>query len=229
MIRVSASASGLLELSGGSPRERQELRAEFERRNCVRVPDFLAPDLLEEVLERVNQSGFYSRDHGDIGTEECAEAGPGLALLLLAANDPRLFELVREITGCGEIGCFDGRVYRIDPARGHHDSWHSDVGDNRLVAMSLNLSTEPYEGGVLEIRDQRTGEITARPAGLAPGEVVMFRIAEHLRHRVSPVIGDVPRLAFAGWFKSAPSFRSVLAGGSWAAELPEGAAPAVSN
>ena len=221
MIRVTASPSGLLELSTGSPRERKELRAEFERRNCIRVPGFLAPGLLEEVLDQVSESAFYSRDHGGIGTEECAEAGPALALLLLVANDPRLFELVREITGCGEIGCFDGRVYRIDPARGHHDSWHSDVGDNRLVAMSLNLSTEPYEGGVLEIRDQRTGEITARPAGLAPGEVVMFRIAEHLRHRVSRVTGGVPRVAFAGWFKSAPSFRSVLAGGPWTAELAE--------
>ena len=221
MIQVTASPSGLLELSGGSPRERQALHAEFERRNCVRLPGFLAPDLLEEVLERVNDSSFYSRDHGDIGTEECAEAGPALALLLLVANDPRLFELVREVTGCGEIGCFDGRVYRIDPARGHHDSWHSDVGDNRLVAMSLNLSIAPYEGGVLEIRDQRTGEITARPSELEPGEVVMFRIAEHLRHRVSPVTGEAPRLAFAGWFKSAPSFRSVLAGGPWTTELAE--------
>jgi hypothetical protein len=218
MIRMSVSDSGLLELSGGSQRERQQLRAEFERHNCVRLPGFLGTALVEQLVERVNESGFYSRDHGDIGTEECAAAGGALALLLFMANDRPLFEVVRQVTGCGEIGCFDGRVYRIDPARGHHDSWHSDVGDNRLVAMSVNLSIDPYEGGVLEIRDQRTGEITARPAGLAPGEAVMFRISEDLRHRVSPVTGEVPRLAFAGWFKSAPSFRSVLAGGAWTAE-----------
>ena len=52
-------------------------------------------------------------------------------------------------------------------------------------------------------------------AGTAPGDAVIFRIAEHLRHRVSPVTGGTHRVAFAGWFKSSPSFRSVVAGGSW--------------
>jgi len=60
--------------------------------------------------------------------------------------------------------------------------------------------------------------VTARVGGTSLGDAVIFRIADHLRHRVSPVEGDVPRVAFAGWFKSAPSFRSVLAGGPWTAD-----------
>ena len=145
------------------------------------------------------------------------EAGGPLASLLLAANDSRLFSFVSEVTGCGAIGCFDGRVYRLDPAQGHGDSWHSDVGDNRLVAMSVNLTPERYEGGVLQIRDEPSGEVTAEVGETALGDAMIFRIAERLRHRVSQVKGDVPRIAFAGWFKSAPSFRSVLAGGPWTA------------
>jgi 2OG-Fe(II) oxygenase superfamily len=218
VIGISTSGSRLLDFSPGSQAERAELRDEFRERDCAVLEGFLQPTLLEELLPRLQRAGFRARAHGHIGTEDSMEAGGPLASLLLGANDPRLFELVTEVTGCGAIGCFDGRVYRLDPARGHGDSWHSDVGDNRLVAMSANLTTERYEGGVLEIRDQRSGEVTARVGGTALGDAVIFRIAEHLRHRVSPVEGDVPRVAFAGWFKSAPSFRSVLAGGAWSAE-----------
>jgi hypothetical protein len=218
MIAVTASDSRLFELSTGSLAEREALQAEFEERNCLVLRDFLAPPLLNEALERVAEARFYLRAHGDIGTEECAEAGGAAAMLLLAANDQRLFELIQQVTRCPPIGCFDGRIYRIDPTRGHHDSWHSDVGDNRLVAMSVNLTRHPYQGGMLEIRDQRSGEVTARVEGLATGDAVLFRIAESLRHRVSPVTGSIPRVAFAGWFKSRPRFRSVLAGQGWVAD-----------
>jgi hypothetical protein len=87
--------------------------------------------------------------------------------------------------------------------------------------MSVNLTTSRYEGGRLQIRDQGSGEVTAEVGGTELGDAVIFRIAEHLRHRVSPVEGDVPRVAFAGWFKSAPSFRSVLGGGPWTAAEAE--------
>ena len=217
MIGIGTSGSSLLEFSPGSRAERAELRREFRERDCAVLRGFLQPTLLEELLSAVEQSGFRPRTHGHIGAEDSMEAGGPLASLLFAANDPRLFEFIKVVTGCGAIGCFDGRVYRLDPARGHGDSWHSDVGDNRLVAMSVNLTTERYEGGLLQIRDQRSGEVTAEVGGTELGDAVIFRIAEHLRHRVSQVEGQVPRVAFAGWFKSAPSFRSVLAGGPWTA------------
>jgi 2OG-Fe(II) oxygenase superfamily len=217
VIGIDGSGSRLLEFSPGSQAGRAELRREFVERDCAVLRGFLQPALLEELLPHVERSGFRQRAHGHIGTEDSMEAGGPLASLLLAANDPRLFEFVMEVTGCGAIGCFDGRVYRLDPARGHGDSWHSDVGDNRLVAMSVNLTPGRYEGGVLQIRDQLSGEVTAEVDGTALGDAVIFRIAERLRHRVSQVKGDVPRIAFAGWFKSAPTFRSVLAGGQWTA------------
>ena len=217
MISIGGSSSRLLEFKPGWEAERAVLRREFRERDCAVIKGFLEAALLDELLPALEQSGFQPRAHGHIGTEDSMEAGGPLAALLLAANDPRLFEFVMDVTGCPAIGCFDGRVYRLDPARGHGDSWHSDVGDNRLVAMSVNLTTERYEGGLLQIRDQLSGEVTAEVGGTELGDAVIFRIAERLRHRVSPVKGDVPRIAFAGWFKSAPSFRSVLAGGRWTA------------
>jgi 2OG-Fe(II) oxygenase superfamily len=217
VIGIGRSSSRLLDFSLGSQAERSDLCHEFRERNCAVLRGFLQPRLLDELLPRVERTGFRPRGHGSIGTEDSMEAGGPLASLLLAANDPRLFEFVMKVTDCGAIGCFDGRVYRLDPTRGHGDSWHSDVGDNRLVAMSVNLTTERYEGGQLQIRHAQSGEVTAEVGGTALGDAVIFRIAERLRHRVSPVGGDVPRIAFAGWFKSAPSFRSVLAGGPWTA------------
>jgi hypothetical protein len=221
VIGIGRSSSRLLDFSLGSQAERSDLCHEFRERNCAVLRGFLQPRLLDELLPRVERTGFRPRGHGSIGTEDSMEAGGPLASLLLAANDPRLFEFVMEVTDCGAIGCFDGRVYRLDPTRGHGDSWHSDVGDNRLVAMSVNLTTSRYEGGRLQIRDQGSGEVTAEVGGTELGDAVIFRIAEHLRHRVSPVEGDVPRVAFAGWFKSAPSFRSVLGGGPWTAAESE--------
>ena len=93
------------------------------------------------------------------------EVNATLARLLLLVNDERMLDVVRSITGCGPIGHFDGRVYRLEPSSDHYDSWHDDLGDGRLVAMSINLGRQPYEGGALEIRDRRTGA-TTRPGAL---------------------------------------------------------------
>jgi hypothetical protein len=145
------------------------------------------------------------------------EANSTLATLLLAANDARLFGVIREISGCGAIGCFDGRVYRLAADSGHHDSWHSDVADNRMIAMSVNLSPEHYEGGVLQIRERDSEEILHQEPAPDPGDAIIFRLDESLRHRVTAVEGEVPRTAFAGWFKSRPSFAEVLQGAGWSA------------
>ena len=137
------------------------------------------------------------------------EVNGTLAWLLLLVNDERVFEVVRSITGCEPIGHFDGRVYRLDPSTDHHDSWHDDVGDNRLVAMSINLGRQPYEGGALEIRKRRTST-THQARSAHTGDALLFELGEHLEHRVLPVTGDNQRTVFAGWFKSGQSFLSVL-------------------
>jgi Rps23 Pro-64 3,4-dihydroxylase Tpa1-like proline 4-hydroxylase len=98
----------------------------------------------------------------------------------------------------------------LNPVSGHYDSWHSDVGQDRLVALSLNLGREPFEGGLLQIRRADSPEIIAEIANRATGDAVIFRIDPSLRHRVGPVEGHVPRTAYAGWFRSRPDFRVLL-------------------
>jgi hypothetical protein len=89
------------------------------------------------------------------------------------------------------------------------------MADHRMVAMSVNLAREPYTGGVLQIRDERSGEIVHEQPPVDRGDAVVFRLAESLRHQVTPVKGEVARTSFAGWFKSRPTFRSILKGAEW--------------
>ena len=101
------------------------------------------------------------------------EVNAALAWLLLLVNDERMLEVVRLITGCGPIGHFDGRVYRMEPSTDHYDSWHDDLGEGRLVALSVNLGREPYEGGALEVRDRRTGA-SAEVRSARTGDALLF-------------------------------------------------------
>jgi hypothetical protein len=86
-----------------------------------------------------------------------------------------------------------------------------------MIAMSVNLSTEPYEGGVLQIRERESKEVLHEEPSPSPGDAIIFRLDESLRHRVTAVEGEVGRTAFAGWFKSRPSFAAVLSGAGWSA------------
>jgi hypothetical protein len=135
--------------------------------------------------------------------------GSASALVLLA-NDPRVFREIAAITGCGRIGCFDGRVYRLAPGPDHHDSWHDDMVDHRLVAMSINLTGKPYGGGILQIRDRENGRILHEAKNHGLGDALLFRLAPHLQHRVTAVEGKVARTACAGWFKSEPTLGQML-------------------
>ncbi len=54
-------------------------------------------------------------------------------MLEFLANSESLFSFIRKVTGCGSIGSFSGRVYRMLPESGHFVDWHTDVIDHRLI------------------------------------------------------------------------------------------------
>jgi hypothetical protein len=213
MLRITGSASPSEQFSIPSGDELARLRDEFGRRHCLLIPGLFDSSLADEIAHRIKSSDFYRREHPGIGVEACMEVNATLAWLLLLVNDRRMLEVVRSITGCEPIGHFEGRVYRLEPSPEHYDSWHDDLGDGRLVALSVNLGTEPYEGGALEVRDRRTGA-TAEVRSARTGDALLFELGEHIEHRVLPVTGGSARTVFAGWFKAGPSFVSVLRSGA---------------
>ena len=190
----------------------ESTRAHFDQYGWVKLERFAPEPLLARIDAGMAASGFEPREHGDFGSELCLRAGPLTEALMRLTNVPALFDLVDAITGCGSIGCFEGRIYRLVPGAGHRDDWHTDMVMGRLVAMSLNVGRAPYQGGELHMRRAGSREIVARVPNLGAGDALFFRLSHDLEHRVSDVVGAEPKTAYAGWFRARPRFEDVLAG-----------------
>lgn len=194
-----------------APESLAALRRAFDADRAIRLPGFFDARLLQMVRDAARPDVFALREDEGIAREECMDQRhSALAMLLLIMNDPRVFDLVRRITGCGPIGSFIGRIYQLRRGAGHYDRWHSDVDGARLIGISVNLSDGEFAGGHFELRHVDAAAAEWRVANVVAGDAVLFRIADSLRHRVTEVTGEVPRRAFAGWFQAYPDFLSVL-------------------
>ncbi len=202
---VQLSRSGIV--FRGSTEDQEQLQAQFEAQHCITLPGFLDTPLLHLIQRHIDQAEFHERHHRGIGTEVCMAANHTAGLLHFLTNHRQLLRFVERVTGCGRIGCFAGRVYRMVHSSGHYDSWHDDVGECRLIGMSINLSSAVYGGGVFQLRDRRSKQILHQVANTGFGDAILFRIASHLQHRVDELEGTIPRTAFAGWFQSHPEYQ----------------------
>ena len=206
MIQITRTAT----TRKASARALIDARARFEGQGFLKLPAFLEAAVLRETMEAVARVPWVERVHDGIGVELCAPPGGLTGALELACNDGALFDLIAEVTGCGRIGCFEGRVYRMAAGTGHYDSWHSDVGQDRLVAMSVNLGREALQGGVLQIRRVDAPDTLVEVENSTPGDAVIFRIGPAYRHRVGPIQPGGVRTAYAGWFRARPEFGDLI-------------------
>jgi hypothetical protein len=206
VIRVTHGRTVVQATSG----ETESARTWFRAHGFLKLRGLIEPRLLGSLLDAIDRTEFRNRVHDGIGVELCAEQGPVSSTLEFLMNDPALAETISSLTECGAIGCFEGRVYRMVPQSDHYDSWHSDVGQDRLIAVSINLGRSPYEGGVLQIRRASDATMLAEVENRTTGDAVIFKVHPSLRHRVGPVEGSEPRTAYAGWYRAAPDFRELL-------------------
>jgi hypothetical protein len=197
------------------------MRRAFEASHAIRLPRFFDAELLAMVRDTVRHASFSDREDEGLAREQCMDQNSMLGMLFLILNDHRLFDAIRRISGCAPIGSFAGRVYLMRQGAGHYDRWHSDVDGARLIGMSVNLTEGEFKGGRFELREAGARDAAWSIANGGPGDAVLFRIADTLQHRVTEVEGDVPRVAFAGWFQSQPDFLSVLKRGTGTAETHE--------
>lgn len=197
----------------GSEEDLECKRIEFDQTHCVILPKLLDPQLLESVGREIGQAEFIQTVYGDeIDADDIRMESehPTSYLLNFLMNNQMLYDTVQRVTRCGQIGMFMGRVYRMMPTPNHYDTWHDDLAYNRIVAMSLNLSPEPYSGGIVQICEWESRQIVKEVHNTGFGDAMLFRIGPHLKHRVTSVTGSVPRTAFAGWFQSDPDYLSFL-------------------
>src|SRR6266700_8438850 len=115
----------------------ERLKLEFSEKHFVLLPRLLEPALLDFLFHRLEQAEWRDKEHKGIGTEVVSDDSPSLGLLHFLANAPAFLAAVGEITGCMDMTWFGGRIYRFIANSGHHDTWHSDYLDGRLVGMSL--------------------------------------------------------------------------------------------
>lgn len=180
--------------------QRKKSRHFFKKHSYLRLPDFFDPEHKNYVRKKLRKAKFFVVDPPRVGRELQMEENPMDHALLFAHNDPELFDLLDQITGCGPLRSYTGRPYRFIPAGKQYDDWHPDTMDRRVLAMSINLSEKPYEGGILMIRDKKTGKIISKVKNTGFGDAIIFKIGKNLEHCLTPVTGKVPKTAYAGWF-----------------------------
>lgn len=178
----------------------EAMAAEFAASRCVRIPQLLDGALLHWIQQQLSAAPFTAAAHAGMDSNELRlEDCTALGLLAFLVNDPAMLRFVAAISGQPLLTRFIGRVYSRVPGV-HGDAWHDDLRPDRLVGMSINLSTEIYEGGVFEIRDTASARPLGSIANTGFGDAILFPIDEALQHRVSPLSGSVAKTAYAGWF-----------------------------
>ena len=200
------------------------LRAEFTAQACVVLPQLLAHNTRQQLLQQLAKAHFVAKAHHTATDAEFAKdvtiVGDALALhhLHLLLNHPQLFAFVQAVTGCRPIGCFYGRIYRTLPDADHHLDWHDDTHDDgaeegsgtRLIGLSVNLSPAAYGGGHFQLRKKDSTTLLADVTHRCVGDAHLFRIGSDLEHCLTPVTGTVARTAAAGWFLDQPQALGLL-------------------
>ena len=209
IIQITKTGTGFL----GSDDDLKLMREEFKKQYCIKLPNFVEPGLLKFIQHKIKQGGFYE-DRYKVGkgdaTDYRLKDKSTDSLLRFLINDQDLFQLIEQITGCSQIRSFNGAVYSLASNCGHYDTWHKDDWDNRMISMSINLSTDIYSGGVLQIRDCKSKKILNEVTNTGFGDAVIFLVSPQMEHKVTDVEGKVAKIAFPGWFKSKPSYKSLL-------------------
>jgi hypothetical protein len=188
-----------------------DLRREFERTHHIRLSGFFEGGLTDRIAAQIAVAEFEPRVSEGVGSEWLMKPNALGAALNWLLNTPDLLEAVGEITGCDDLGYFAGRVYRLNASSGQSLSWHDDRQfEDRRLAISVNLGTQPHAGGVLRIREKAARDNVFEAPNVGAGDAVLFRVADELEHSVTPIEGAVPRIAFTGWFMAGPSYYAAL-------------------
>jgi len=178
------------------------LRSAFAEQHWLLLPNFLDDPLLDLIKQKLGQTEYRVVDR-ETGVElRPIDCTAYLATELLL-NNPKLFRAIEAITGCDKIACFSGRIYRRPASSTYFNRWHTDISDEgRMIALSINLNAQAYEGGALQIRSAENHEVLCEVYNRQSGDALIFPVDERFEHRVCEVESGVAKTALAGWFRS---------------------------
>lgn len=196
-----------------SQAELAALRNAFVAQHWLLLPNFLDQPLLDLILQKLRETEYCVVDR-ETGVElRPVDCTAYLATELLL-NSPKLFPAIEQITGCQRIASFSGRIYSRPASSSYFNRWHTDITDEgRMIALSINLNAEPYEGGALQIRSAGTHEVLCEVYNRNYGDALIFPVDEKFEHRVCEVESGAAKTALAGWFRSKPDPSSLFGRG----------------
>ncbi|MDP7040113.1 MAG: 2OG-Fe(II) oxygenase [Myxococcota bacterium] len=207
----SPTGSSLLsdDLKGIGEEDMRQWQKFFLEDHVVRLPVLFDEGLLEEISAQVKRAAFETFSHGKLGYDYTMRGNITQAMLSALLSQEKLVHIIEKVTGLaqGSVLKLNARVYEMRQRR-DADGWHSDVDyqNRRVVAFGLNLQKEAVQGGELLLKRPWSLRKLGRFPVSAFGELTIFRIAQGLRHKVSPVQGDVPRLYCVGWYGATEDF-----------------------
>jgi hypothetical protein len=179
----------------------EALRLEFMLRHAVVLRSFLAADERAWVRRQLEEASFHPHTIEETGKAELLMEPNALsALLHFKLCDPEMFDTVEAVTGCGPIGDVRGRTFRMLPGAGHVSRWHDDAVKGRLVAVTVNLSPQAFDGGRLQIKSADDDELLTEMGELDFGDALLIQISRAYQHRSSPLLGTAPKTVHAGFF-----------------------------
>ncbi|HEX4304140.1 MAG TPA: 2OG-Fe(II) oxygenase [Rhizomicrobium sp.] len=188
------------------PESDAAIAEQFARDMTLVLDDLLTPKVQRLLLQHWSQAEFRHRSVDKVGNrllESPPRAGELMCFLLERAP---LIAWIEKVTGCRPITSVYGKVTQLRAGHAHEVYWHNDLNEpHRVLAITINLGTEPYEGGRFEMRRRHSDNTLIHHDHNKPGSALVFAIGKDLLHRVTPVAGGGPRTVFAGWFTGAPT------------------------
>ncbi|MFM5949978.1 MAG: 2OG-Fe(II) oxygenase [Novosphingobium sp.] len=180
-------------------------RPRFDAVPAFAFEDVLSADLLDLLMRQAAGARYIDDDVRYIGTRqiESPQRVSGTISLMLGRGD--LFAWLEQATGCGPIKALAGRIAQTRANDQDELVWHDDSDSpDRLLGVVINLSDQPYDGGLFELRRKGEREPLFSFRHSRPGSITLFAVRSDLEHRVLPVTAGGPRRVYAGWMMAQP-------------------------
>lgn len=179
--------------------------AALAERPAIVLSGLLAPELRRMIDPVLRHPFVEQRVEGSPGMRRVEQGiQPASRALELALRRAPLLRWLERVSGCGPLIRVEGEVAEYRPGGEDYLSWHQDLHKpGRKLALVIDLSDGGYEGGIFELRDKQSKQVLIRHHHDQPGSALLFRIAEHLEHRVLAVTSGGPRRVFACGFYGA--------------------------
>nr|WP_299910445.1 2OG-Fe(II) oxygenase [Sphingomonas bacterium] len=179
-------------------------RAAFARAPAILLRRVVDADLRAFMIDRCATRPFAGQTRPALDGHRWVEKQPRLLskAMMAAVGRPAMLRWIEQVTGCGPLQSVTGQLAETRPGAGDFLPWHQDVFDDfRRVAITIDLSDQPFEGGAFEMRDKASGALLLRHFYEGDGSALIYAMTDDTEHRVLPITAGGPRRVFSAWFR----------------------------